>query len=492
MSRSIEKKMTEAENYDQWKDAALAYDEHHRLNQWKHDEKSDLYDYKEIRRRLNKLIQFKQENDNHGLLFTLNEGIHGNIGGMGKGELYQQSKFGTKQLILDYVNEVSCALQHLAQPRVKGVSMEEKLDFFQRASLCFGRSTLMMSGSGTFLFFHVGVLKALWEQGLIPEIISGSSGGSFVAAVVGTRKKEDLAEIFDPEFINLEADLRTVFNRFVARNHRQVGRKELEESVSKLIPDLTFEEAYKLSGLHINISITPAETHQRSRLLNAVTSPNVMIREAVLASCCVPGVFPPVTLAAKNVYNERVPYLPSRKWVDGSLSDDLPMKRLSRLYGVNHFIVSQTNPIVLPFISAEKGDGGLLATIGETSLKTIKDWGLAAGYLLQKPLHSDSYLSKLINGYISVVSQTYTGDINILPSSRFLNLSRALAVRSNMEVYEMIQEGEKATWPEIEKIRTQTLISRILWGIVKQLDQRVLKNSYQSDKKRRLKVVNSQ
>ena len=483
--------MATAENYDEWQAAALAYDERHGLNTWKHTEKSELYDFKAIRGRLNNLIEFRQENDNHGLLFTLNEGIHGNIGGMGKSELYQQSKFGTKQLILDYVNEVSSALKHLAHPRVKGVSMPEKLDFFQRASLCFGRSALMMSGSGTFLFFHVGVLKALWKQDLIPEIISGSSGGSFVAAVVGTRKKEYLGEIFDPEFINLEADLRTVFNRFVAKNHRQVGRKELEESVAKLIPDLTFEEAYNLSGLHINISITPAETHQRSRLLNAVTSPNVMIREAVMASCCVPGVFPAVTLAAKNVYGERVPYLPSRKWVDGSLSDDLPMKRLSRLYGVNHFIVSQTNPLVLPFISAEKSDGGLLATLSETGLKTIKDWGLAAGYLIQKPLHSDSYLSKLINGYISVVSQTYTGDINILPSSRFLNVSRALAVRSNMEVFEMIQEGERATWPEIEKIRIQTHISRILWDIVKQLDQRVLKNSYPSDKKRRLKVVNS-
>lgn len=491
MSKTINSKLRNAETYDDWKAAGLAHDHHHGLTKWKHVEKSDLYDYKAIRRRLNKLIEYRQKNDNHGLLFTLNEGIHGNIGGMGAASLFNKTKQGTKQLIVDYVNEVSSALAHLSRPRVKGVSRGEKLDFFQRASLCFGRSALMMSGSGTFLFFHVGVLKALWEQDLIPEIISGSSGGSFVAAVIGTRAKSDLTEIFNPEFINLEADLRTIFNRFVIRNSRQVGRRELEQSVAKLIPDLTFEEAYTLSGIHINISITPAETHQRSRLLNAVTSPNVMIREAVLASCCVPGVFAPVTLAAKNVHGERVPYLPSRKWVDGSLSDDLPMKRLSRLYGVNHFIVSQTNPIVLPFISAEKNDGGFLATLSETGLKTIKDWGLAAGYLIQKPLHSDSYLSKLINGYISVVSQTYTGDINILPSSRFLNLSRALAVRSNMEVYDLIREGEKAAWPEIEKIRLQTHVSRVLWEIVKRLDERVLKKSLHNSGRGKLKVVNS-
>ena len=45
-------------------------------------------------------------------------------------------------------------------------------------------------------------------------------------------------------------------------------------------------------------------------------------------------------LMAKNVHGERQPYVPSRQWVDGSVSADLPAKRLARLYGVNHFITS--------------------------------------------------------------------------------------------------------------------------------------------------------
>jgi predicted acylesterase/phospholipase RssA len=48
---------------------------------------------------------------------------------------------------------------------------------------------------------------------------------------------------------------------------------------------------------------------------------------------------------------KRVPYLPGRKWVDGSVTHDLPSKRLSRLYGVNHHIVSQANPLITPFAS---------------------------------------------------------------------------------------------------------------------------------------------
>jgi TAG lipase/steryl ester hydrolase/phospholipase A2/LPA acyltransferase len=36
-------------------------------------------------------------------------------------------------------------------------------------------------------------------------------------------------------------------------------------------------------------------------------------------------------------------------WQDGSLEFDLPMAKLSEMFNVNHFIVSQVNPHVIPF-----------------------------------------------------------------------------------------------------------------------------------------------
>lgn len=474
MSKALERKMVEAETYEEWKEAAIAYDERTGLERWKQSEKSRRYDYAAIRRRLDILQVMRRANDNHGLLFTLNEGIHGNLGGMGRSSLYRKAKFGTKQLIVDYTEEVASALEHLAKPNIKGVTLREKIDFFHRAHLCFGQSALMFSGSGTFLFFHVGVLKALWEQHLIPDVISGSSGGALIAAVAGTRKPEDLGEIFEPAFLEFEEDIKAILRNLSPGKKRNLRKNDLIKIIEKVIPDVTFEEAYQISGLKINISVAPHERHQKSRLLNAIASPNVMLREAVLASCCIPGVFPPVSLAARDVKGNRVPYLPSRKWVDGSLSDDLPMKRLARLYGVNHFIVSQTNPLALPFLSAEKGDKGVISTISETALKTMKDWGLAASHLIQRPLSSESYLSKLINGYISVVSQTYTGDINLLPSKRFLNPTEILTAHTAEEVLELINDGQRATWPKIERIRIQTHISRTLNQLIEELDERVI------------------
>jgi len=488
MSKALERKMAEAESYEEWKESAIAYDERNGLNRWKQRERSRRYDHASIRRRLEALQVMRRAKDNHGLLFTLNEGIHGNLGGMGSSTLYQKAKFGTKQQIVDYTEEVSSALEHLAKPNAKGITLREKIDFFHRAHLCFGQSALMFSGSGTFLFFHVGVFKALWEQGLVPDVISGASGGALIAAVAGTRRPEDLGEIFKPQFLEFEEDIKAIVRNLAPGKKRNLRKKDLINIIERIVPDVTFEEAYQISGLKINISVAPNERHQKSRLLNAITSPNVMLREAVLASCCIPGVFPPVSLAARDVKGERVPYLPSRKWVDGSLSDDLPMKRLSRLYGANHFLVSQTNPLVLPFLSAEKRNEGVITTLGQTTLKTMKDWGLAASHLMQKPFSSESYVSKIINGYISLVSQTYTGDINILPSSRFLSPTKILAARNSEEVMALINEGERATWPHIERIRIQTHVSRTLNRLIEELDESVINGGRRAAHPKRKKV----
>src|SRR3546814_13735032 len=88
---------------------------------------------------------------------------------------------------------------------------------------------------------------------------------------------------------------------------------------------------------------------QNGRLLNAITAPNVLIREAVLASCAVPGVFPPVMLMARGEDGARVPYQPARRWVDGSVTPDIPTPRLARHYCVNHHIVRQPHPLALAF-----------------------------------------------------------------------------------------------------------------------------------------------
>jgi len=475
-TKRIQKAMDEATSYDEWKAAAIEHDERSGMATWKARDRSQYFDYKSIRRRLERLRSLRAQDDNAGLLFALNEGIHGNIDGMGRGELYGQAKFGTKQLIADYVDEISDALELLAGPDADDIAVDERLDFFRRAQHCYGMSALMMSGSGSLLFFHIGVVKALWEQGLLPDILSGSSGGAFVGSLVSTHSDRELERIFEPENIAYEIKKEAGLIRHVAAFKPEVMKiEEVEEALQRLVADLTFQEAFELTGRNLNVSVAAAEKHQTSRLLNAITTPNVYIREAVLASSAVPGFFPPVTLAAKNYLGERQPYMPSRKWVDGSISDDLPAKRLARLYGANHFIVSQTNPHIFPFVTDAKRAQGFIPTLQYATTRTVKEWLNASASLMEKPLSLSPAASRWTNMALAVINQDYVGDINILPEKRFFNPLKILAHKSAEQILELITMGEKAAWPKIEMIRIQSKIGRKLNRILAEFDYKLVR-----------------
>jgi len=48
-------------------------------------------------------------------------------------------------------------------------------------------------------YYHFGVVRAHLDAGFLPNIITGTSGGGLVAALVGTRTDEELKEIIIPE-----------------------------------------------------------------------------------------------------------------------------------------------------------------------------------------------------------------------------------------------------------------------------------------------------
>ena len=471
-TRKLEKAMEKASSYEEWKEAAIAHDKKNGLDRWKETEQSRLYDFASIRLRLAQLRKLRRAHDNRGLLFNLHEGIHGNLGGMGRFALYDKCMFGTKKLIIDYVDEVVRALRHIASPRVTDITFEEKLDFFRRADHCFGRSAFMMSGSGSLFYFHFGVVKTLLEQNLLPGVISGSSGGAFVGAIIATHNRKNIDHLLDPETLVQRIEEETGhFKSDSVLRPSLMRQDEIRAVVDSMVPDMTFEEAFKMTGCELNISIAPAEKHQKSRLLNAITTPNVLIREAVMASAAVPGVYPPVTLAARNHEGERQPYLPARKWVDGSVSDDMPAKRLARLYGVNHYVVSQTNPHVIPFVADGKKKEDVFSLLKDATVSTARTWLNAGANSIERPLSLSPRLTKLTNVAMSVLNQDYIGDINILPPRRFFNPFRILAFLSEDEILDLVDAGERATWPHIEMIRRQTRISRTLEEILEEYDE---------------------
>ena len=74
--------MTQVNSYNEWREAAIERDQKSGMLAWRRAESSRLYDYRSIRNRLTKLGEKRASGDSKGLLFALNEGIHGNMAGM--------------------------------------------------------------------------------------------------------------------------------------------------------------------------------------------------------------------------------------------------------------------------------------------------------------------------------------------------------------------------------------------------------------------------
>jgi len=48
-------------------------------------------------------------------------------------------------------------------------------------------------------YYHFGVIKALLDENLLPKVVTGTSGGALVAALLCTRTDEELKLLLVPE-----------------------------------------------------------------------------------------------------------------------------------------------------------------------------------------------------------------------------------------------------------------------------------------------------
>ena len=459
--------MQQASSYQQWYELASNHDRESGSELWRKQPESGLYDAANINVRLRKLRKLRKQGDDHGLLFALNEGIHGNMAGMGKSALYQQAKCGTKLLIEEYINEICESLNHLAPRHLKSVPWADRVEFFQRASHCYGRSALMLSGGGTLGYFHFGVLKALIEQELCPVVISGASAGAFVAAVVGTRTDSEYLALFEDNYLARQLTSNNADIKIGIGMANKIDMRGIKREMARHIPDMTFLEAYEKTGRSINITISPAEPRQTSRLLNHIASPNVTIRSAVLASSAVPGIFPPVQLEARDVQGKIKPYLPSRRWIDGSVSQDLPAKRLARMYGVNHFVVSQ----VLPGLGRDVNlKPGVRKIVSDASIAATKQVVRGCLDFVQHRAKVGPRLATAMEAVNALIDQQFKADVNIVPGFGDTRLADILRNLDEDEMVKLIAAGERATWPRLPVINMTTRIGRTLDGILHEFE----------------------
>lgn len=461
----LEQDIAQATSYPRFHQACLEHDKLSGAEEWKQDARSKLYDFNLIHHRLTQLRAAREQGDVRQLVFHLQESLHGNLGNIAEDKLYKESKCGTKHLIETYLEEVCDALTYLANNTFDELPHREKLAFFRSTGSTFGQSCLMLSGAAALGVYHFGVVKTLFEQDLLPKVISGSSAGSVVAAMVGSKTRDELNEFI------YSRDNMVGYMKYIGPSLRaNFDADYFEARLFELFGDMTFEEAFEVSGYHINITVSPNDRHQEARLLNHLTSPHVLLRSAVRASCAAPFLFLPSELEAKNIKGEVIPYLKGRKFLDGAIGDDLPITRLQRLYGVNHSIVSMANPLTMPIYRADpKASNSLTSsftTFVRNQLVSAVDFGLEVVEQIS-PLES---LNFTVDRVQALLRMNFHGDIIIMPPVNPMHGILALRNHSLNAGRKYITIAERQTWEALDQIRNATMISRTFQDCLQRIE----------------------
>ncbi|KAF4757196.1 hypothetical protein FOZ63_003522, partial [Perkinsus olseni] len=129
--------------------------------------------------------------------------------GIGTDEyLFSKSFLGTKECITEFYELVADTIDELTahlktEDSKKNDSIEKHLysEFLNDIMLTFGQPALCLSGGGMMALMHFGIVETMIEQGCLPKVICGTSGGSVVAAYLCTHTDEELPSIVKPEVV---------------------------------------------------------------------------------------------------------------------------------------------------------------------------------------------------------------------------------------------------------------------------------------------------
>ncbi|KAI1208986.1 uncharacterized protein F4807DRAFT_452007 [Annulohypoxylon truncatum] len=483
-----------AEVYEDWEHAALQLDNLKELNLWRNNPASHYYDWMLINNRLNSIIEARDKNDLQALLDLVRSGLVRNLGNITSPRLYNRAFGGTKYLIEEYIAQVAGAIDdinhrvatpaHDKYTHTYTLSTQRKLDFLHDSRQAFGRSTLVLQGGAMFGLCHLGVVKALFLRGLLPRIITGTATGALIASLVAIHTEEELPRVLRGDGINLSAfkekqqvhsghenwapfvgaswdTLLRRIQRFWREGHF-LDAKVLEDCVKANVGDLTFEEAYHRSKRVLNITVATAENEGIPALLNYITAPNVLIWTAAVASNASTSSFYGVrrtTVLCKDVSGAIVPWAPPasslRPRGARATSDKdhhkAPLSRVAQLFNVNHFVVSQARPYLIPFLESDMHGPSLFTARHKRSQVTshlFRIIGLETRHRL-KQLDTLGVLPAGIRRFLVDEDVPSGSSTTLVPEVSARDFVRLLETPTRETLDYWITRGERSVWPAV-------------------------------------------
>jgi predicted acylesterase/phospholipase RssA len=482
---TLRKRLQHAKGYDEWKTAAQELDAHLGNDKWRESSPYSYYNHATVERVNQQLAHLTERISADGQLAgsdqtqnitdlkdLLEACIKNNFMGVENPRLYSETYFGTKDLVQTFYERVHQGLTTVCN--ADHISDKEKGKFFRHLELNFGRTALCLSGGATFAYYHFGVIKALLETQQLPEIITGTSGGALVAALVATRTDDELKQLLVPALAYriraCHEGITTWLRRWWRTGARFDSLDWAKQSAWFCHGSLTFREAYERTGRILNVSCVPSDPHSPVLLNNHITSPDCVIWSAVLASAAVPGILNPIVLMRKHPDGTLGPYSFGNKWKDGSLRTDIPLKALNIHFNVNFSIVSQVNPHINLFFFSPRGSpgrpvshrrgrgwrGGFLGSSLETAIKLdLQKYLKILKHLelLPRPLGSD---------WSDLWLQRFSGTITIWPKTRLSDFWYILSDPTPARLERMLKAGERSCWPRIKFISNRMLVENVI------------------------------
>jgi predicted acylesterase/phospholipase RssA len=469
LKRNLEAELAKAESYPEWVEVAAELDELNGNALWRSTAEGTEYDFEIVRRTINQLRELREEGDVSDLFFSLRTCLSRSFAGLNNKDLFSNSNLGTKHLVEEFVEEVGKSLHYLADNvPYNDVDGAQVTKFFYHLNQSYGRCALCLSGGGSLTMYHMGIIKCLIEQGCMPSVISGTSGGSIVAGICAMHTDEVLIKKYiKPDICDRFGEDVRFFEPFTKQlsNFLTTGYladpEAFKHCVKTYFGEVTFGEAYEVTHRVVNISVsTRTSNGSRPLLLNYLSSPSVLIWSAVTASCALPGLIASQQLMAKNKRGEQVPYSPGHVYADGSIQADLPMQRLAELFNVNYFIVAQVNPHVNPFIRAHTRPG---RDKSDTAIRQIEYMLNIDVQQRMRKLAKLGLIPRVYGNDIApVFMQRYVGNVTITPNLSLFDNFRAIQQPTYMDMKRYIAFGQKAAWPRLPIIKHAMEIETML------------------------------
>ncbi|MFC5719410.1 patatin-like phospholipase family protein [Streptomyces gamaensis] len=174
-----------------------------------------------------------------------------------------------------------------------------------------GRTAFVLGGGGSLGGYEAGMLRALIEAGIRPDVVIGTSIGSVQGAIAAAHPGPDALAVLDRLWSQLtgkrvmHASARGVVSSLARRRNHIASNQCLREVLADVIGEERRFEDLKVPFQCVATSVERAA----ARYFDA--GPLV---PALMASCAVPGLWPPAEIDGEHYY-------------DGGLVESIPVRR---------------------------------------------------------------------------------------------------------------------------------------------------------------------